>query len=141
MRRANAEIPGSGFPALFLVLGPFLKDMDTLVRLPHLVRVLVLIKFQKLSIRIESRLNLIKLIVTKCANKPLPSVWRLHLGNQVECGQGGRVIPREVEDGAEIFPIGNIVAIELNRGPQFFFRGGKVAFLQEDTAQATVERG
>ena len=122
------------FPALFLFIGAFLENMDPLIRLPNLVRVLVLIEFQKLSIRIESRLDLIQLIVTKRANKPLPRVGGFHFGDHIEGGQGSRVVAAEVVGGAEILPIGEIVAVELQRGFELDFSGGEIAFLEQEAA-------
>jgi hypothetical protein len=51
MRRANGRPHGRD--ALFFLLGPFLQDMDALVRLPDLVGVLVIVQIQKFSISVE----------------------------------------------------------------------------------------
>src|SRR5262249_9529991 len=87
----------------------------------------------------KRRLVLIEFIKTQRANKPRPSVWRFDLGHKVERGKCRRIISSEIVGRTEILPVHHVVVIDLYGSFQFLFSVRKIALLQVDAAQSTVQ--
>src|SRR6266436_172220 len=124
---------------LFLLLRPFFEDMNPLVRLPDLIRMLVAVQIQKFSIRIQGGLNLIEFIVTKRANKPHAGAGLFHLFHRIVTRQCRRVIPSLVKSCSQVLPVNDVAFVQLNRNLQFALSIRKFAFLQVQPPHSAVE--
>src|SRR5215468_8912955 len=115
-----------------LLFSHLFEYMNALILLPHLIWIFVFIEFQKFPVRIYFGLNLIEFIVTKCANKPRARAPSFRLPEHVQSGKSRLAIASEIVGRAEVLPVGQVVAIKLECGLQFFFRIGKLAFFEEN---------
>src|SRR5580704_2441829 len=104
---------------LFLFLRCLFQHMDALISLPDLIRILILVEFQKLSIRIEGGLYLHKFIVTESAKKPGAGKRGFEFRSSIQAGQGFRIVPCQIVGGGKVLPVDSAPGIELKGGFQF----------------------
>src|SRR6266567_2415059 len=133
VRRALMPLP-SPFQHASQHLAPFFG-------LPDLIGILILIEIEKFLVSLQGGLRLVQLIVTNRADKPDARRRLFHFCNLIERAQRRRIIPSQKERGAEIFPVRQVFAIELQRDAQLFLRGNKLASLKEDASEAAVKLG
>src|SRR3989441_6968814 len=106
------------------------QHLAPLFGLPGLIGILILIEIEKSLVSLQSGLRLVQLIVTNRADKPDARPRLFHFCNLIERTQRCRIIPSQKERGTEIFPVRQVLAIELQGDAQLFLRGGKLASLK-----------
>ena len=92
------------------------QDLAALLRLPDLVGILVLVEREKFLVGFERRLGLVQFIVAESADKPLACPGSFRLSDQVLRGECGRKVSAKIVSRPEVFPIDEIIFVELQRG-------------------------
>ena len=93
---------------------PSEQDDAALLRLPNLVRIFVLVEFQKFLVGVQGGLSLLQFIVAECADEPSAGGRFFDFGDGIENGERARIDTCPIKGGAEIFPLSEIVLIEAD---------------------------
>src|SRR4029077_17441005 len=124
---------------LLLSLHRLFKNMNSLSSLPHLVGIPVLIQFQKFSVCLEGGLCLVQFIVTERPDEPCSRARRFLLVDRIHCRQSRQIIPCQIVRGAEVFPVDDVVAVQIQRRLQFLLPARVILFVHVQPPQPSVQ--